>query len=157
MKPLMLEMTAFGSYADTVRVPIAELRHGLYLVAGDTGAGKTTIFDAITFALYGEASGKDRKTARMHSDRVSRSVDTEVTLAFLQNNQEYTVKRTLRFPRKRGTEEYGDAKQDADLMEPDATVKGQENVTARVTELLGMDVAQFRKSSCWLRGNSANF
>ena len=60
MRPLYLEMTAFGSYAGTTALPFEKLTHGLYLVTGNTGAGKTTIFDAIMFALYGSASGSDR-------------------------------------------------------------------------------------------------
>ena len=57
MRPLYLEMTAFGSYAQKTALPFEDLRHDLYLVTGDTGAGKTTIFDAIMFALFGRASG----------------------------------------------------------------------------------------------------
>ena len=84
MKPVRLEMTAFGSYAEKAVIPFSDFSHGLFLISGKTGTGKTLIFDAITFALYGEASGSERKTARMHSDRVSLSVDTVVRLVFLQ-------------------------------------------------------------------------
>ena len=85
MRPLSLEMTAFGSYAETTVVPFEELKQGLYLVTGDTGAGKTTIFDAITFALYGVASGSERSADMLHCDHVPRSTDTTVTLRFLRN------------------------------------------------------------------------
>ena len=74
MKPLRLELTAFGSYAEPTVVPFDELEQGLYLVTGDTGAGKTTIFDAIVFALYGKASGKDRSPEMMHCDLTDKSV-----------------------------------------------------------------------------------
>ncbi|MBR6165163.1 MAG: SMC family ATPase [Clostridia bacterium] len=158
MKPVRLEMTAFGSYAEKAVIPFSDFSHGLFLISGKTGTGKTLIFDAITFALYGEASGSERKTARMHSDRVSLSVDTVVRLVFLQNNQEYTVERRLHFSKKRGTEnEYGDAKQEAELTEPEGTVKGQENVTARCTELLGMSVDQFRKIVMLAQGEFREF
>ena len=81
MKPIFLEMTAFGSYAKKTPVDFERLNDGLYLITGDTGAGKTTIFDAIMFALYGEASG-DRKTDMLHCDFVDKSGDTIVTLKF---------------------------------------------------------------------------
>ena len=80
MKPVLLEMTAFGSYAKKTEISFDRLTHGLYLITGDTGAGKTTIFDAIVFALYGVASGTDRKPEMMHCDFVDQSVDTEVAL-----------------------------------------------------------------------------
>ena len=60
MRPINLEMTAFGSYAEKTTVPFCSLKHGLYLVTGDTGAGKSTIFDAIIFALYGVASRSEK-------------------------------------------------------------------------------------------------
>ena len=69
MRPLELEMTAFGPYAGTERVDFTAFgRNGLFLVTGDTGAGKTSIFDAISFALYGESSGRVRETKGFHSD-----------------------------------------------------------------------------------------
>ena len=114
-------MTAFGSYAKKTVVDFERLTHGLYLITGDTGAGKTTIFDAIMFALYGVASGPDRKTAMMHCDFVEKSVDTEVTLHFRQGGRTYAVTRTIHYPKKRGTEnEYGDGYLDAVMWEPDS-------------------------------------
>ena len=69
MRPLKLVMSAFGPYAGCVEIPFSEFgSHGLYLITGDTGAGKTTIFDGIVFALYGEASGDVRKSDMMRSD-----------------------------------------------------------------------------------------
>ncbi len=158
MRPVRLEMTAFGSYAEKTVVPFGDFPSGLFLISGRTGTGKTMIFDAMTFALYGAASGKDREVARMHCDRVSPAVDTEVRLVFTQNGREYTVERTLHFSRKRGTEdEFGTAKQEASLTEPDDTVRGAEKVTARCTELLGMNVDQFRKISMLAQGEFREF
>lgn len=74
MRPILLEMTAFGSYAKKTPVDFNRLTHGLYLITGDTGAGKTTIFDAIMFALYGAASGPDRTPDMMHCDFVDKSI-----------------------------------------------------------------------------------
>ena len=85
MRPLKLTMTAFGPYAGTEVIDFARLgTGGLYLITGDTGAGKTTIFDAIMFALYGVASGSDRSPDMLHCDHVPKSVDTAVTLRFAQ-------------------------------------------------------------------------
>ena len=157
MKPIRLEMEAFGSYAEKTAVPFSDFSHGLFLISGRTGTGKTLIFDAITFALFGEASGRERKTAQLHSDRVSPAVDTVVTLYFLQNDREYKVERRLHFSRKRDTGEYGDAKQEAELTEPEGTVRGQEKVTARCEELLGMKVDQFRKIVMLAQGEFREF
>ena len=86
MKPLLLEMKAFGSYSQNTVIDFSSFHHGLFLITGDTGAGKTTIFDGIVFALYGELSGNERKPAMMHSDLVERSVDTNVRFVFTHLN-----------------------------------------------------------------------
>ena len=159
MRPLSLEMTAFGSYAETTAVPFRDLKRGLYLVTGDTGAGKTTIFDAIVFALYGEASGRDRGKDMLHCDRVPLSTDTVVCLRFVQDGREYAVTRRIHFQKKRGTDgEYGDGKVDALLEEPDRTpVIGAQAVTARCEELLGLNAEQFRKIVMLAQGEFREF
>ena len=159
MRPLSLEMTAFGSYAGTTVLPFESLRQGLYLVTGDTGAGKTTIFDAIMFALYGVASGSERSPDMLHCDHVSRAVDTVVSLRFRQDGKEYTVTRTLHFSRKRGLENrFGDAKPDAVLLEPErAPTQGASRVTARIEALLGLNAEQFRKIIMLAQGEFREF
>ncbi|MCR5090049.1 MAG: SMC family ATPase [Oscillospiraceae bacterium] len=159
MRPICLKMTAFGSYADTVTVPFSDLKQGLYLVTGDTGAGKTTIFDAIVFALYGEASGSDRSSDMMHCDHVPKSVDTEVELRFLQDGKEYSVLRKLHFQKKQGTQnEYGSPKPSALLTEPDrGPTEGAVKVTQRCTELLGLNADQFRKIIMLAQGEFREF
>lgn len=159
MRPLHLSMTAFGSYAETAVLPFEELKHGLYLVTGDTGAGKTTIFDAIMFALYGVASGRDRKGDMLHCDHVSRAVDTEVSLRFLQNGKEYTVTRKIHFSKKRGAEgQYNPGTLSAVLLEPDRDpTEGSERVTERCEELLGLNSEQFRKIIMLAQGEFKEF
>ncbi len=159
MKPLTLEMIAFGSYAEKAVIHFDDFRQGLFLISGETGAGKTMIFDAIAFALYGKTSGSERDPLRMHCDLVSPATDTVVKLVFMQNGREYTVERKIRFRKKRGTaDEYNDATQEAALTEPDrVTVKGQEKVSDRCTELLGMNVEQFRKIVMLAQGEFREF
>ena len=159
MRPILLEMTAFGSYAEKTVVPFSELKHGLYLVTGDTGAGKTTIFDAIMFALYGAASGQDRMPDMMHCDYAEKSTDTVVRLVFSQNGKEYAVTRSIHFPKKRGAEgQYGDHSIDALLEEPDAApTAGANRVTARCEELIGLDREQFRKIVMLAQGEFREF
>lgn len=158
MRPLYLEMTAFGSYAGTTALPFEKLNHGLYLITGDTGAGKTTIFDAIMFALYGSASGSDRSPDMLHCDHVPKSEDTVVKLRFAQSGKEYEVERRLHFSKKRGTDQYNDARPDALLREPDREpTEGASKVTARIEALLGLNAEQFRKIIMLAQGEFREF
>ena len=150
MRPIRLEMTAFGSYKEKTVIDFDRLS-GLFLVTGDTGAGKTTIFDAMVYSLYGKLSGsdsKDRTPEMMHCDRVPKSVDTEVCFEFEQDNKRYRVERTLHFSKVRGSSkdnpQYGSAKNDAVLYEPqDVVIKGLTPVNERCIEIVGFDRNQF--------------
>lgn len=159
MKPILLEMTAFGSYADKTPIAFDRFSHGLYLITGDTGAGKTTIFDAIMFALYGKASGPDRTPEMMHCDFVDKSVATDVTLKFRQGGKEYLVRRTISYPKKRGTtNQFGTAGIKAVLHEPDRDpIEGPTKVTERCEELLGLNAEQFRKIVMLAQGEFKEF
>lgn len=159
MRPLYLEMTAFGSYAEKTTLPFEDLRHGLYLITGDTGAGKTTIFDAITFALFGVASGADRKSDMLHCDYAAKSTDTVVKLRFLQSGREYTVERKIHFSKKRGTaDQYNEGVVDALLTQPDAApVEGAKKVTLRCEELLGLNAEQFSRIVMLAQGEFRKF
>lgn len=174
MRPITLTMTAFGSYAGTTQVDFRKLSSGLFLITGDTGAGKTTIFDGIMFALYGSTSGSERVPEMMHCDFVSKAQDTVVELVFLQNGRRYEVKRSLHFPKKQGGgETYGKATPKAVLTEPefdpgdgasgvdtsasDRTVQGAGKVTERITEILGLNRDQFRQIVMLAQGEFKQF
>ena len=159
MKPLSLEMTAFGSYAEPTTLAFDRLQPGLCLITGDTGAGKTTIFDAIVFALYGRASGKDRTPEMLHSDLTEKSTDTLVRLRFSQAGKEYTVTRSIHFPKKRGSAgEYGDPEIRAQLTGEGLTpVEKASAVSAACEELLGLNAEQFRKIVMLAQGEFRDF
>lgn len=146
MRPLYLTMTAFGPYADTKKLDMGKLGNdGLYLITGDTGAGKTTIFDAITFALYGEASGDSREAGMLRSKYADPSVPTEVELTFIYGGKTYKVCRNPEYerPTKRGTG-MTMQKAEAELIYPDGRVVTKpKDVTAAVTEIMGVNREQF--------------
>lgn len=159
MKPITVEMKAFGSYADKTTVDFTKFKSGTFLITGDTGAGKTTIFDAIVFALYGTSSGAERTMEMMHCDYVSKDVDTYVILEFEQSGKRYKVTRTLHFTKKRGTkDEYTKATITAVLVEPDGkTTEVAGKVTDRITEILGLDKDQFRQIVMLAQGEFKKF
>ncbi|MDO4323718.1 MAG: SMC family ATPase, partial [Lachnospiraceae bacterium] len=146
MRPEKLTMCAFGPYASKVEVPFSEFGdHGLYLITGDTGAGKTTIFDGIVFALYGEASGDVRKPDMLRSDFAAPLEKTYVKLDFTCRGKSYTVLRNPEYLRPKARGE-GMTKEtaDASLTYPDGkVVAGSRQTTKAVEELLGLDRSQF--------------
>lgn len=146
MRPLKLTMSAFGPYAGQVQLDLDRLGDsGLYLICGDTGAGKTTIFDAITYALYGEASGETRKSNMFRSHYAKPETPTFVELLFLCRGQEYRIRRNPAYqrPKQRG-EGVTTATADAELEFPDGNVLTKAGeVTREVEELLGIDKGQF--------------
>ena len=146
MKPLFLSMTAFGSYKEA-DLDFTQLPSGIFLISGDTGSGKTTLFDALVFALYGEASGTDRRPEMMHSDYVDKKTDTQVSLTFEESGHQYKVTRTLHFKKDRQTGQYSQtADKDAVLTDTESlAVKGAQKVTAEIESITGMDAGQFRK------------
>ena len=135
MKPLKLTMSAFGSYTDTQEIDFAELgTSGLYLITGETGSGKTLIFDAISFALYGKASGASRDDYSMlRSDFTEEAARTFVELEFVSGDNRYRISRRIK---KNG--------QDVALVLPDGTTMGGDrNVRAKIAEIIGLDRGQF--------------
>lgn len=146
MRPLILKMSAFGSYAAETTVDFRLLgSQGIYLIAGDTGAGKTTIFDAITFALYGEASGSARGAEMFRSQYAAPDTATYVELTFLFQEKEYHIRRNPEYerPAKKGG---GMTRQsaDAELKKPDGSIVCKATaVTQAVIELFGLTREQF--------------
>ena len=146
MRPLKLTISAFGPYAGETTLDLSDLgQQGLYLITGDTGAGKTTIFDAISFALFGEASGNSREPSMLRSKYADADTPTFVELTFTHAGKEYYVKRNPEYyrPAKRGD---GLKKElpNAEYKKPDgAVVTKVRDVNAQIEELLGIDREQF--------------
>lgn len=156
MKPLCLTMSAFGSYRDRTVIDFTEAGNGVFLIAGDTGSGKTTIFDGITYALYGETSGGKRDGKMMRSQYAGPDQETYVELVFSCRGKQYKVVRNPEYMRekKRGT---GLAKTAAsvELTLPDGTVfRGRSRDTDRkICELLGIDREQFTRIAMIAQGD----
>ncbi|MGI6028012.1 MAG: AAA family ATPase [Candidatus Heteroscillospira sp.] len=155
MRPIKLTMSAFGPYAGRTVLDMDRLgKSGLYLVTGDTGAGKTTIFDAIVYALYGEPSGERRDAAMLRSKYADPETPTEVELVFDYDGKTYTVRRNPEYtrPAKRGG---GVTLQraEAELTYPDGRIitKSRE-VTAAVTEIMGVSREQFSRVAMIAQG-----
>ena len=154
MKPIRLTFSAFGPYAGEETVDFSAFSDGIYLIAGDTGAGKTTLFDAITFALYGESSGNSRGSATLRSDFAQPDTPTFVRLTFSYHQQEYTVYRSPEYLRKRkkGTGETKQKRQ-ATLEGPQGQrVSGDRQVTQAIEELLQLTAAQFKQVAMLAQG-----
>ncbi len=156
MRPLKLVLSAFGPYAGRTELNLDELgANGLYLITGDTGAGKTTIFDAITFALYGEASGDNRKSSMFRSKYADPGTPTEVELTFSYGGKVYCIKRNPEYerPKTRG-EGVTSQKAAAELKFPDGRVlTKRDEVDAAVLEIMGIDWKQFMQISMIAQGD----
>ena len=157
MRPLKLTMAGFGPYAGIQELDFESLgQRGLYLITGDTGAGKTTIFDAITYALFGEASGENRKADMLRSKYTPANELTYVELEFSHGGKTYRVRRNPAYKResKKGKNELVDQKPDAQLTLPDGrTVSKVKEVTAAVEELIGLNKEQFSQVAMISQGD----
>lgn len=156
MRPLHLTLSAFGPYAGQVEIPLEQLgERGLYLITGDTGAGKTTIFDAITYALYGEPSGDNRDPSMFRSKYAQPDTPTWVELVFSYGGQTYTVRRSPEYerPAKRGG---GTTLQraEAELHLPDGRlVTKTREVTGEIVNIIGLDRSQFAQIAMIAQGD----
>lgn len=157
MRPEKLTISAFGPYADKTEIDFSRLGEGgLYLITGDTGAGKTTIFDAITFSLYGQASGQVRDSAMFRSKYADTATETFVELEFSYQGKKYQIFRSPEYmaPKKRGTG-LTLRKAEAQLTYPDERqpVTKARDVTRAVEELLGLDYEQFTQIAMIAQGD----
>ena len=156
MKPLKLTMSAFGPYAEETVLELSTLgEKGIYLITGDTGAGKTTIFDAITFALYGEASGDNRRVNMFRSKYAAKEAPTFVELTFASRGKVYTIRRNPEYTRER---KHGEGetteKANAELTLPDGRIASKlRDVAVEVQSILGIDRAQFTQVAMIAQGD----
>lgn len=149
MKPLKLTMSAFGSYAGKNVIDFTGQQQGIFLITGDTGAGKTTIFDAITYALYNQTSGGERNGNMMRSQYALPETETYVELEFLYRGQTYRVRRNPDYKitrtLKNGRSREQKVPHSVELTLPDGTVfPEKKNATdAKIIEILGLTADQF--------------
>lgn len=176
MKPIRLSICGWGPYKGKQEIDFTGLdRRGLFLITGPTGAGKTTIFDAVTYALYGSMSGGMREKGSVRSDFAAADMPTYVELVMSHEGREYTIYRNPEYlrPRKRQgitarQENMGDQadlprqeqltreKERAVFTEPDGKkIEGSSEVTRRVQELLRLDHRQFKQLSMIAQGEFA--
>ncbi len=147
MKPLKLTISAFGPYAKEQFIDFTTLNEQIFVISGPTGAGKTTVFDAISFALFGEASGSSRDRDSLRSDFAEPGAETFVELVFELKGKIYKIRRSPQQEQKklRG-EGYTLRNADAELLMPDGTLITKIiNVDERINQLLGINKSQFKQ------------
>lgn len=159
MRPIKLVLSAFGPYASKIELDLSKLgENGVYLITGDTGAGKTTIFDAITFALFGKPSGDIRDVKTLRSEYAKEEIETYVELDFIYHDEKYHIYRRPEYAythvQKNGEVKQRSKATDAYLIMPngDRIVKPTE-VTKQVEQLLGMKRDQFRQIAMIAQGS----
>lgn len=155
MKPIQLTMCGWGSYPNKVIVDFTKFYNdGLFLVTGPTGAGKTTIFDAISFALYGDVSGKTREKTSVRSDFATPETDTYVELTFNHKGDTYKIVRSPKYsrPKKRG-DGFTTSNETAVLHIGDATpIVSLNEVNRKINETMGINYEQFKKIAMIAQG-----
>ena len=161
MRPVRLTMSAFGSYAGVQEIDFTKIHSGLFLITGDTGAGKTTIFDAIMYALYDRTSGGRRDGNMMRSQYASEDTDTYVEYVFSYRGQEYSVRRNpeyLRVGKRRkadGSLRYVKETAKVSLLLPDGReYQGKKRETdQKIQEIIGLDAGQFTQIAMIAQGD----
>ena len=161
MKPVKLTMSAFGSYSGLEQIDFTGIQNGCFLITGDTGAGKTTIFDAVTYALYGRTSGGKRDGNMMRSQYADSDTDTYVEFQFLYRNQKYTVRRNpeyLRSSKRKnvdGTMKFVKETAKVSLLLPDGSeFQGKKKeIDLKIEEIIGLDVNQFTQIAMIAQGD----
>lgn len=148
MLPKYLELSAFGPYRSIQKVDFTKLNQGLFLICGDTGSGKTTIFDAICFALFGKASGDSRDTKMFRSDFAKPDEKTYVKLIFEHQNVEYTIIRNPEYYReaKNKSDKLVKENTTATISAPNGLIISKvTEVNSKVEEILGINALQFKQ------------
>lgn len=161
MKPLKVIMSAFGSYGGVETVDFERMDHGIFLITGDTGAGKTTIFDAITFALFGETSGLKRDGSMMRSQYAGEDTETFVTLEFQEHGTVYEITRSPGYSRmskrkdKNGEYKSVQVSAKVSLKLPDGSeYPGSiRDVNEKIQKILGVDQNQFSQIAMIAQGD----
>ena len=159
MKPVLLTICGWGPYKDKTTIDFTKFQnHNLFLITGQTGAGKTTVFDALTYALYGTLSGDVREKGFVRSDFADEDTKTYVELIMTHKGQEYFIYRNPEYlrPKKRksGASESTKERENANLTLPDGTIiAGNNDVTEKIKEILSMDVSQFKQISMIAQGD----
>ena len=154
MKPINIIISAFGPYKDKVIIDFTKLgENGIFLITGDTGAGKTSIFDAISFAIFGEVSGSNRPIKSIRSDFADPETETFVELEFLHKNKIYKILRNPSYekPKKKG-DGFTKKTADASLEFGDKVVNGIKNVDTKIEEILGINAKQFKQIAMLAQG-----
>lgn len=162
MKPLKLTICGWGPYKEKQEIDFSGFQgRGIFLITGPTGAGKTTVFDAITYALYGSMSGEVREKNSVRSDFARADTPTYVELSMTHNGKNYTIYRNpeyLRPSKRKSTGALTKEKERAVFTGPDGTaVEGSSEVTRAVQELLKLDYRQFKQLSMIAQGEFAKF
>lgn len=160
MKPTKLVMQAFGAYAEQTEIDFTQFEEkGLFLICGDTGAGKTTIFDAISYALYGEASGSYRDTKNLKSEYVDKKVESFVDFYFTHQGKDYHVCRKPSFKYTNRNGKPDEQAEKVTFYQPDGTtLEGAKNVDGTkekpgaIPQLLNMDAGQFMQVAMIAQG-----
>lgn len=161
MRPVRLTMSAFGSYSGTEVIDFTKVQGGLFLITGDTGAGKTTIFDAITYALYDRTSGGARDGNMMRSQYASEDTDTYVEYVFSYRGKEYAIRRNPEYMRvgKRknadGTVRLVKETAKVSLLLPDGKeFQGKKReIDQKIEEIIGLDAGQFTQIAMIAQGD----
>jgi len=163
MKPVRLVMSAFGSYGGLQKIEFGQMQNGIFLIAGDTGSGKSTIFDAVMFALYDTMSGKERKSIMMRSEYAPEDMETFVEFTFSYEGMDggiYTIKRYPAYERKSKRRnkdgKYNIIRQNskAELTMPDGTQFNGKNtqINKKIEEITGLTAEQFSKIALIAQG-----
>lgn len=161
MKPIKLEMSAFGSYAGKTELDFTAVNHGIFLITGDTGSGKTTIYDAITYALYEKTSGNQREGNMMRSQYAELDMPTYVRLTFEYTGNEYTIVRNPEYARESkrkkadGSSETTTENAKVSLIMPDGSeyMGKKTEINKKIVDIIGLDANQFSQVAMIAQGD----